>query len=209
MLRRLNVSHRAPRMSSAPSRRATPSHRLWCADKYSDVVVIDSYQSPRRSPREGLRTTLASPVLTTNPLCASTKTPRQNLADQDETSLDSNTAQSSISMAPTAELSHLVNPLATLTQLETSSSQLDGIPKDLEDSIRFTTFRLMQAAGTLLRLPQEIIAQSIVLLQRYWLGADGGSLLDNDTQVNGVSFCTSRCSGNSCVRRSLLRQLCI
>lgn len=80
-------------------------------------------------------------------------------------------------------LSHLLNPLASSLQLETSASQLDGVPRHLEDSIRFETSRLVQAAGILLRLPQEIIAQCIVILQRFWTGPDGGSLLENDSKV--------------------------
>lgn len=81
------------------------------------------------------------------------------------------------------ELSHLVNPLATSYQLETSASQLDGVPKDLEDSVRYETARLLQAAGVLLRLPQDLIAQSIVLLYRFWTGADGSSMLEHDPRV--------------------------
>lgn len=86
-------------------------------------------------------------------------------------------------MAPISEASHLLNPLATSLQLETSASQLDGVPKDVEDSVRFETARLVQAAGILLRLPQEIIAQAIVTLQRFWTGPDGGSLLEHDSKV--------------------------
>lgn len=89
-------------------------------------------------------------------------------------------------MAPISKLSHLLNPLATSLQLETSASQLDGVPKDLEDSIRFHAAQLTQAAGILLRLPQEIIAQSIVLLQRFWVGPDGGSLLEHDSKVSAT-----------------------
>ncbi|KAK4493849.1 hypothetical protein PRZ48_015034 [Zasmidium cellare] len=85
-------------------------------------------------------------------------------------------------MAPISEASHLLNPLATSLQLETSASQLDGVPKDVEDSVRFETARLVQAAGILLRLPQEIIAQAIVTLQRFWTGPDGGSLLEHDSK---------------------------
>jgi hypothetical protein len=79
--------------------------------------------------------------------------------------------------------SHLINPLATPAHLEISASQLDGISKDLEDSVRYETTRLLEASGILLRLPQEIIAQSIVLLSRFWSGADGASMLDCDTKV--------------------------
>ena len=91
-------------------------------------------------------------------------------------------------MVPIKKVSHLANPLATSIQLEASASQLDGVPKDLEDSIRFETARLLQAAGTLLRLPQELIAQSIIILYRFWTGADGGSLLDHDFKVRIRSF---------------------
>ena len=79
--------------------------------------------------------------------------------------------------------SHLINPLATPAHLEISASQLDGVSKDLEDSVRYETTRLLEASGILLRLPQEIIAQSIVLLSRFWSGADGASMLDCDAKV--------------------------
>ncbi|CBY00112.1 hypothetical protein IAQ61_002691 [Plenodomus lingam] len=74
--------------------------------------------------------------------------------------------------------SPLANPMATIAQLETSGSQLDGIPIDLEDSIRFAGARLTQAAGQLLRLPQEVIAQAIVIFMRFWVGPEGGSLAE-------------------------------
>lgn len=91
-------------------------------------------------------------------------------------------------MAPITELSHLANPLASSTQLETSATQLAGVPKQLEDSVRFRSAQLIQAAGILLRLPQEIVAQSIVLLDRFWIGPDGGSMLDHNPKVlfNGM-----------------------
>ncbi|KAK7512493.1 cyclin-like protein [Phyllosticta citriasiana] len=80
-------------------------------------------------------------------------------------------------MAP-AQTSHLSNPLASPAQLAQSGSQLDGLPADLEDSIRFAGARLTQLAGVLLRLPQDIIAQAIVIFARFWIGAEGGSLLE-------------------------------
>lgn len=86
-------------------------------------------------------------------------------------------------MAPIPEAFHLLNPLATSLQLDVSASQLDGVPKDIEDSVRFETARLIQAAGILLRLPQEIIVQAIVVLHRFWTGPDGGSLLEHDSKV--------------------------
>jgi len=86
------------------------------------------------------------------------------------------------------ESSHLVNPLASSLQLETSASRLDGVPRDLEDSICFETGRLLQAAGVSLRLPQEITAQSIVLWQRFSIGPDGGSFLEYDAEVSDASI---------------------
>jgi hypothetical protein len=60
--------------------------------------------------------------------------------------------------------------------LTSSSSSLDGVPTDLETSIRFAGTQLTQAAGILLRLSQDIIAQAIVTFTRFWLGPEGGSL---------------------------------
>ena len=85
------------------------------------------------------------------------------------------------------QASPLANPLATVAQLETSGSQLDGIPPDLEDSIRFAGARLTQAAGILLRLPQEVIAQAIVVFSRFWTGPEGGSLAEHGAGV-GYTF---------------------
>ncbi|KAI9660115.1 MAG: hypothetical protein M1821_001467 [Bathelium mastoideum] len=81
-------------------------------------------------------------------------------------------------MAPVITwLSHLANPLASPEQLATSTSQLDGVPQDLEVSLRYAGARLTQLAGILLRLPQDIIAQAIVVFSRFWVG-EGGSLLE-------------------------------
>ncbi|KAI1911646.1 hypothetical protein LOZ65_006144 [Ophidiomyces ophidiicola] len=71
----------------------------------------------------------------------------------------------------------LSNSLATVAQIATSSSSIDGVPADLESSIRYAAVRLTQAAGVLLRLPQDIIAQAIVLYTRFWMGSEGGSLV--------------------------------
>ncbi|KAJ6110286.1 hypothetical protein N7486_002521 [Penicillium sp. IBT 16267x] len=75
-----------------------------------------------------------------------------------------------------AGLKQLSNALATLDQLSNSSSSIDGVPSDLETSIRCAGAQLTQAAGVLLGLSQDIIAQAIVIFTRFWLGADGGSL---------------------------------
>ncbi|KAF2678432.1 hypothetical protein K458DRAFT_316981 [Lentithecium fluviatile CBS 122367] len=85
--------------------------------------------------------------------------------------------------------SPLANPLATVAQLEESGSRLDGIPADLENSIRFAGARLTQAAGILLRLPQEVIAQAIVVFMRFWVGPEGGSLAEfGARQVSAASM---------------------
>lgn len=74
------------------------------------------------------------------------------------------------------------NPLATIAQLQSSGSQLDGISPDLERSIFFAGSALTQSAGVLLRLPQDLIAKAIVIFQRFWLGPEGGSLLDTGAE---------------------------
>ncbi|KUL82035.1 hypothetical protein ZTR_10039 [Talaromyces verruculosus] len=78
-------------------------------------------------------------------------------------------------MTSALTLDSLSNVLATPAQLSSSSSSLDGIPSDLESSIRFAGALLTQAAGLLLRLPQDVITQAIVIFTRFWIGPDGGS----------------------------------
>lgn len=79
-------------------------------------------------------------------------------------------------MAQTSGLKYLSNALATPDQLSSSSSAIDGVSPDLEGSIRFAGAQLTQAAGVLLRLSQDIIAQAIVTFTRFWIGSEGGSL---------------------------------
>ena len=81
------------------------------------------------------------------------------------------------------QLATLSNPLATVDQLSTSSSQLDGVPSDLESSLRFAGAQLTQAAGILLRLPQEIIVQAVVIFHRFYIGSEGGSCRINAVKV--------------------------
>ena len=79
--------------------------------------------------------------------------------------------------------SPLANPLVAVAQLETSGSQIDGIPPHLEKSIWFAGAQLTQAAGILLRLPQEVIAQALVIFMRFWVGPEGGSLAEFGAEV--------------------------
>lgn len=88
-----------------------------------------------------------------------------------------------MNMASTSALESLSNVLATPAQLSSSSSSLDGILPDLESSIRFAGALLTQAAGVLLRLPQDVIAQAIVTFTRFWIGPDGGSLAIHSAKV--------------------------
>lgn len=81
-----------------------------------------------------------------------------------------------LTMAPLQQLVSLSNALATPAQLSRSSSSIDGVPPDLENSILFAGALLTQAAGVLLRLPQDVIIHAIVVYTRFWIGAEGGSL---------------------------------
>ena len=82
-----------------------------------------------------------------------------------------------------AHLASLSNPLITVDQLSSSSSQLDGVSPDIESSVRLAGALLTQAAGILLRLPQQVIAQAIVIFTRFYVGPEGGSFLLNAAQV--------------------------
>ncbi|KAG5658439.1 hypothetical protein KAF25_010620 [Fusarium avenaceum] len=65
-------------------------------------------------------------------------------------------------------MAHLINPLATTSQLYHKSS-FSSLPQDLQDAIFITSQCLTQAAGQLLELPQSVTAQANVILARYWL----------------------------------------
>lgn len=65
-------------------------------------------------------------------------------------------------------MAHLINPLATPTQLYHRTS-FSALPQDLQEVIFIATQCLTQAAGLLLELPQSITAQANVILARYWL----------------------------------------
>ena len=65
-------------------------------------------------------------------------------------------------------MSHLVNPLATPSQLYHRST-FSSLPQDLQDAVFTATQCLTQAAGLLLELPQSVTAQANVILARHWL----------------------------------------
>ncbi|KAL8817705.1 MAG: hypothetical protein Q9223_003517 [Gallowayella weberi] len=109
-------------------------------------------------------------------------------------------------MAPEiGRLSSLSNPLATVEQLSNSSSSLDGLSSPLESSIRFAALQLTQAAGILLRMPQEVIAQGMVLLTRFYLGPEGGSFRINSAKdVSAASlFIAAKMSADPQTPRSI------
>jgi hypothetical protein len=83
-------------------------------------------------------------------------------------------------MAPVLEVnSHLVNPLASLNQL--ANFRQHDVSLELQRSMLFASARLTQTAGILLRLPQDIIAQAVVIFQRFWIGKNYDG--DHDGQV--------------------------
>jgi hypothetical protein len=101
------------------------------------------------------------------------------------------------------QFSPLANPLASAAQLEVSGSQLDGIPPDLEDSVRYAGARLTQAAGALLRLPQEVIAQAIIVFMRFWVGTEGGSMVEFGAGVSTISPGARSCTSTDSATASI------
>ena len=64
----------------------------------------------------------------------------------------STTTTTSTSNLHMSMVSLLVNPLATADQLAASPSQSDGVPSDMETSLRWAASTLIQSAGILLQL---------------------------------------------------------
>ncbi|KAL8830209.1 MAG: hypothetical protein Q9170_005835 [Blastenia crenularia] len=84
------------------------------------------------------------------------------------------------------KLSSLCNSLASVEQLSTSSSALDGVPSDWESSIRYAGLQITQAAGILLRLSQDIVVQAMVIFTRFYVGPEGGSLRINSAKSESI-----------------------
>lgn len=66
-------------------------------------------------------------------------------------------------------MAHLINPLVSPEQLTSAARINNAVPQSTQDVIRFSTARLTEAAGILLKLPQSVTAQAIVVLYRYWV----------------------------------------
>ncbi|KAI9793658.1 MAG: hypothetical protein M1816_007553 [Peltula sp. TS41687] len=110
-------------------------------------------------------------------------------------------------MAPTITQPHLSNALATAAQLSSpSGSQLDGVPSELETSVRYAGARLTQNAGILLRLPQDIIARAIVIFTRFWVGPEGGSMRHHDAELVSAAslYLTAKLSSHPQTPRNVL-----
>ena len=75
-------------------------------------------------------------------------------------------------MTPITDLEHLANPLVTAEQLYSLHDD-DRSRVENGQSLRYAQALLTQAAGVLLRLPQEVIATSLVVLQRFWVDGHG------------------------------------
>ncbi|TDL27275.1 cyclin-L1 [Rickenella mellea] len=65
-------------------------------------------------------------------------------------------------------MSTALHPLASLQQIEKTSSREDGIPADLEEDLRAYGCKLIQQAGILLKQKQVAMATAQVLFQRFW-----------------------------------------
>lgn len=84
-------------------------------------------------------------------------------------------------------MSSIVTPLATLSQIEQSPSNEDGIPSNLEDDLRTLGCQLIQQAGVLLkqygsflfislfsfnfRRKQVAMSTAQALFQRFWFAS--------------------------------------
>ena len=72
------------------------------------------------------------------------------------------------------DLNPLVKSLVTAEQLRF----FDETHLFDERSLRFAQAILTQAAGVLLRLPQEVVATALVVLQRFWVEGHGHGHVD-------------------------------
>ena len=86
-------------------------------------------------------------------------------------------------------LDHLSNPTVTSQQL----SDFQSFHPDHQSTI-YTSSQLTQAAGILLRLPQEVIANAIVLLQRYLIGCESLSTTALHTTSAASIYLTAKLS---------------
>lgn len=103
-------------------------------------------------------------------------------------------------MAPTTNLDHLANPLVTAEQLYSLHDD-DRNRNGNGQSLRYAQAVLTQSAGVLLRLPQVVIATSLVLLQRFWVEGHGQGNGTADSKVIGSPDTVPRLSLNGSCRQ--------
>ncbi|KAL5490227.1 hypothetical protein ACEPAI_5060 [Sanghuangporus weigelae] len=65
-------------------------------------------------------------------------------------------------------MSNALYPLASLSQIERTTSREDGIPAELEEDLRAYGCKLIQQAGVLLKQKQVAMATAQILFQRFW-----------------------------------------
>ena len=80
----------------------------------------------------------------------------------------------------------LSNPLATVEQLSSSASFLDGVAPHRERCLQYHAALLTQQAGILLRLPQPTVAAAIITLTRFFAGPEGGSFALHSIRVRSL-----------------------
>ncbi|TRM62692.1 cyclin-like protein [Schizophyllum amplum] len=59
-------------------------------------------------------------------------------------------------------------PLASLENIESTPSRVDGIPEELEEDLRAYGCKLIHQAGILLKQKQVAVASAQILFQRFW-----------------------------------------
>src|SRR5271170_3772447 len=109
-------------------------------------------------------------------------------------------------MAAFSNLDHLSNPLITANQLTRFQEDTAEYLGDHAQSIRYAQTQLTQAAGVLLRLPQEVIAIAIVILQRYWIhgNAESDEISDTKTCSAAAIYLAAKLSFTPLTPRSVI-----
>ncbi|CAG8706422.1 11833_t:CDS:2, partial [Acaulospora morrowiae] len=97
----------------------------------------------------------------------------------------------------------LQNAITTYEQLETTPSNIDLIPEELEDNLRRLGCELIQSAGILLRLPQVAMATAQVLFQRFFYVASLRKFSIRDIGM-GALFLASKIQESPCKIRDLI-----
>ena len=105
-------------------------------------------------------------------------------------------------MAPIPAVESLVNAAVTAEQLIKFKNRDD----DSSSSTHFAQFLITSAAGVLLRLPQEVVAQAIVLLQRFLVSssAEDRDVYSPKTYSAASIYLTAKLSATPVSSRSVI-----